>query len=174
MDGPTWDGLDNRAVVPITACRANPGTGQTSVVLVNQEIALEILDAQVSRAIDRATLVVLVSQEIGQATSVVPAVQAIDLETSADLAVPATGRVILADQAGPAIEILFRTFRVAFPIVKAGRIGATIIATISATGGTTTPATSTIGSITIGGTTTTSTGRTTPALATGHGPHGRR
>jgi hypothetical protein len=151
----------------------NQGDDLTSVVPVNREIAPEILVVRANRVIGRETLVVRAVQVIDQVTLEDRDVREIERATLVDRGVREIDPATLVDRASP-VEILSKIFRVAFAIGKDGRIGAKIIATISATGGTTTPATSMIGSTTIGGTITTSTGRTTRASVTGVGPLGRR
>jgi hypothetical protein len=151
----------------------NQAIGQaTSVVPANQAIVPVTSGGQVVPAIDQLTLVDPGDRAIGQEISADPVDQATDQATSAGRADPAIDRVTSVCPADRETESLPRIYPVASAIARDGKIGATSIATTSATGGRTTLAISTIGSTTIGGATPIWTGRTTQASATGDGPPG--
>jgi hypothetical protein len=147
---PTSEDLDNQAVV-----------GRVILVVPdNQAIGRETSADLADRVTAQATSADLVHPVIARVTSGAPAD-------------PATAQVILADQANPGANSS-KTFPAASAIARDGRTGARSIATTFAIGGRTTPATSTIGSMTPGGMTTTSTGLITRASDIGRGPRGER
>lgn len=121
----------------------------TSVVQGSQEIFPGISAGQVSQVIGQGILVGRADRVTGPVT----------LAAQADLE-------ILAGQVNQA-ETMFRTFPAASATERAGKIGETSIATISAIGGKTTLATSTIGLTTVGGMTATSTIPTILGLVSG-------
>jgi hypothetical protein len=131
-----------------------------------------ILAAPDNQAIGQAILAGRVDPVIGQPTLEDPADQVIGPAILVDQAALATVPVISAGRGNPGAT-LSRIFRAASVIARDGRTGVRSIVTTFATGGRTTPATSTIGSTTAGGTTTTSTGPTTLASDIGRGPRGQ-
>jgi hypothetical protein len=147
-------------------------------------VGLAILVGPDSRAIDLVTSADLAHLAIDRVTLADRADLVTALATLADRVDRAIGPVTSAVRGDPAIalatlavpanqaEIMSKTSRAALAIAKAGRTGVRSIVMISATGGRTTPAISTIGSTTVGGTTTTSTTRTILGSVSGLVPLG--
>jgi hypothetical protein len=166
----------------LPSCRLDPAVAApTSAALANQAaVGRAISVGPGNQAIDPVTSAGRAHQAIGRPTLAGQAARAIvplTLEDRVDPAIgPVTsavqvGRETLAVPANPA-ETMSKTCQAELAIAKAGRTGVRSIATISATGGRTTPATSTIGSTIVGGTTTTSTIRTILGSVSGPVPLG--
>jgi hypothetical protein len=137
---------DSRGIVLTIACQAKGAIDRTLVALDGPVTALGISVDQADREIALATLV-----------------------DRADLVID---QEILADRTAQALETVCKIYQVASKTGTDGRTGVRNIVTISATGGKITLVTTAIGLTTRGGMTITSTGPTTLASVTGHGPPG--
>jgi hypothetical protein len=149
--------LDPAVAVPISAAPANRAVVGRAISVGPGNRAIDPVTSagREHLAIDRATLAGQADRAIVPLTSEDRGDRAIGLATSA----AQVDRETLAAPANRA-ETMSKTSRAALAIAKDGRTGVRSIVTTSATGGRTTPATSMIGSMTVGGTTTTSTIRT--------------